>query len=95
MNIEQIKLKNGTALALKFEMCSAPLLVIKAEKGFAMCGYLDIGTANKLNDTAVKVIDVKDFEEMLNARVKEVSEKAKEIGITLEMTVRDALERMF
>lgn len=42
MIIEQILLENGTAIGLKFDMGNAPLLVIKADKGFVMCGYLDL-----------------------------------------------------
>jgi uncharacterized protein YunC (DUF1805 family) len=37
MLIEQIKLENGCALGLRFEMQKYPLLVIRAEKGFLMC----------------------------------------------------------
>jgi uncharacterized protein YunC (DUF1805 family) len=75
MIIEQIALENGTALGLKFEMQNALLLAIKAEKGFVMCGYLDIDMANTLGDVAVRVRGVNTFEDVLDAQV---------VGITLE-----------
>lgn len=95
MIIEQIALKNGTALGLKFEMQNASLLVIKADKGFVMCGYLDIGTAEVLGDVAVRVRGVSSFEDVLNAQVVDATQPAKELGIVIGMSGKDALERMF
>ena len=95
MIIEQISLKNGSALGLKLDMEHAPLLVIRAKKGFVMCGYLNIEAANKLGDTAVRVTGVNSFEDVLNAKAKEVSEAAKKLGIAIGMPAKEALEKMF
>ena len=93
--VEQIKLKNGVALGIKIEVGRAPLLLIKARKGFVMCGYLNINAADSLGDIAAKVTGVLTFEDMLRAEVVEVSEKAKGIGIREGMRGKDALEKMF
>ncbi len=93
--VEQIKLRNGVALGIKIEMGSAPLLLIKAEKGFVMCGYLNVSVANALGDIAAKVTGVSTFEEVLQAKIVEVSGKAKSIGIVEGMNGREALEKMF
>ncbi|MBN1134642.1 MAG: DUF1805 domain-containing protein [Methanosarcinaceae archaeon] len=95
MIIEQIALENGTALGLKFDMQNAPLLVIKADKGFVMCGYLDIGTSEVFGDVAVRVRGVSSFEDMLNAQVVDATQSAKELEIVIGMSGKDALERMF
>ncbi|HIH45404.1 MAG TPA: DUF1805 domain-containing protein [Candidatus Methanoperedenaceae archaeon] len=95
MIIEQLQLKNGTALALKFDMVNAPLLVIRAPKGFVMCGYLDVPMANRLGDVAAKVRGVKTFDDILNAAAVEVTEAAAGLGIRAGMSGREALERMF
>lgn len=95
MIIEQIALENGTALGLKFEMQNAPLLVIKADKGFVMCGYLDIDMANTLGDVAVRVRGVNTFEDVLDAQVVGITQAAADLGIDIKMNARDALERMF
>ncbi|MBE0522673.1 MAG: DUF1805 domain-containing protein, partial [Candidatus Methanoperedenaceae archaeon] len=58
MIVEQIELGNGSAIGLKFDMEHAPLVVIRARKGFVMCGYLDVNIANKLGDVAVRVTGV-------------------------------------
>ena len=95
MIIEQIALENGTALGLKFEMQNAPLLVIKADKGFVMCGYLDIDMAETLGDVAVRVRGVNTFEDVLDAQVVGITQAAADLGIDIKMNARDALERMF
>jgi uncharacterized protein YunC (DUF1805 family) len=95
MLIEQIPLKNGVAQGLKFDMPHAPLLVIKAARGFVMCGYLDMAMANRLGDIAAKVTGVKTFEDVLNSKIIEASEEAKKLGIQEGITGREALEKMF
>ncbi len=95
MLIEQVNLENGYALGLKLDMGQAPLLVIRAKKGFVMCGYLNMDVANKLGDMAVRVTGVKSFEDVLNAKAVDVSEAAKKLGITVGMTGKEALNKMF
>ncbi len=95
MLIEPIELKNGTAVGLKMDMEHAPLLVIKAPKGFVMCGYLNIDTAQRLGDVAVKVTGVGSFDDVLAASVVESTTAAQNIGIQEGMTGQAALELMF
>lgn len=95
MLIEQIQLENRCALGLRFEMQKYPLLVIRAEKGFLMCGYLNVNAAEALGDTAAKVKGVQSFEDMLKAQVVEVTQQARELGIKPGMTGREALKKMF
>lgn len=95
MLIEEIQLESGTALGIKVDMEHAPLLVIKAKKGFVMCGYLNIAAANKLGDVAVRVTGVRSFEDVLDAKAVEVSEEAKKLGIIVGMSAKEALDRMF
>lgn len=95
MIIEQIPLENGTAIGFKLDMGNAPLLAIKAEKGFIMCGYLDTAIAEKLGDVAAKVRGVNDFEEMLNSEIIDVTGHAKALGIKPGMRGHEALDLMF
>jgi len=94
MLIEEIKLDKGSALGLKLDMEHAPLLVIRAGKGFVMCGYLNMDVANKLGDVAVRVTGVNSFEDVLNAKAVDVSEAAEQIGIKVGMSGKDALMKM-
>ena len=95
MLIEQIQLKNGCAIGLRIDLQKYPLLLIRAEKGFLMCGYLDIKASEALGDVAAKVKGVQSFENMLEARLAEVSSAARELGIEPGITGREALEKMF
>ncbi len=95
MLIEQINLENGSALGLKMDMEHAPLLVIRAGRGFVMCGYLNMDIADKLGDVAVRVTGVRTFEDVLNAKAQDVSEAAKKLGITAGMPAKEALNKMF
>jgi uncharacterized protein YunC (DUF1805 family) len=94
MQVEQVQLKNGTAMAIKVEMKTAPLLVITARRGFLMCGYLNMEAAEKLGDVAARVSGVKTFDDVLNAKVNALSPAAVELGIQEGMTGKEALERM-
>lgn len=95
MIIEQITLKRGIAIGLNFEMQHASLLVVKADKGFVMCGYLDMATAEKLGDVAVRVSGVNTLEDVLTSEVRSITPKAKELGVKIGMKAKDALELLF
>jgi len=93
--IQKIKIGSNVALGVNLELPNANLIVIRAKKGYVMCGYLSMETANRLGDIAAKVKGVKNFDELLKAKVVEVSEKAKENDIKEGITGKEALEKMF
>lgn len=95
MLVEKIELKNGSAMGLNFHMQNASLLVIRADRGFVMCGYLDMDTAGVLGDVAVKVKNVSTFDDVLQAPVVGATQKATNLGIKVGMTGKEALELMF
>jgi uncharacterized protein YunC (DUF1805 family) len=73
---------------------SPPLLLIMGEKGFVMCGFLNVESAEKLGVTAAVVSGVKTFDDVLNGQVKAVTSKAKNLGIDVGMKGADALKLM-
>ena len=73
---------------------SPPLVLIVAEKGFVMCGFLNIEAAERLGVTAVMVSGVKTFEDVLNAEVEAATSKAKSLGVKLGMRGSEALLHM-
>ena len=93
--IQKIKIGSNVALGVNLELLNANIIVIRAKKGYVMCGYLSMETANRLGDIAAKVKGVKNFDELLKAKVVEVSDKAKENGIKEGITGKEALEKMF
>jgi uncharacterized protein YunC (DUF1805 family) len=73
---------------------SPPLILVTGEKGFVMCGFLNVESAEKLGVTAAVVSGVKTFDDVLNGQVKAVTSKAKNLGIEVGMKGADALKLM-
>ena len=59
----------------------APLIILKGENGYIMCGYLNIEAANSLGDVAVRVSGVNDINDVLNTKVNACTDNAKKLGI--------------
>ena len=68
-----------------------PLILIKGEKGFVMCGYLNIEVAEKLGAAAAIVSGVNTFQDVLDATIKVSSSKAKDLGIEPGMVVKEVI----
>jgi len=95
INITTIKLDGKNCWGLRTDLPeSPPLLLIIGEKGFVMCGFLSIESAEKLSVAAAVVSGVKTFEDVLNGQVKAVTSKAKNLGVEVGMIGADALKHM-
>jgi uncharacterized protein YunC (DUF1805 family) len=94
MKTQTISLDKGEATGYCIDLGKAPLLIIQAKKGYVMCGYLNMNAANKIGDIAGKVTGVRTFDDMLNADVVEVTEKAKLAGLKEGMNVKDFLNAL-
>ncbi|MCB0271876.1 MAG: YunC family protein [Bdellovibrionales bacterium] len=68
-----------------------PLLTIRGSKGFLGCGYFNVDACDKTNEACAIVSGVKTHEDMLDAKIKAVSSLAKELGIEVGMTGKQAL----
>ncbi|MFH1403027.1 MAG: DUF1805 domain-containing protein [Candidatus Altiarchaeota archaeon] len=68
------------------------LVLLKARKGYVMCGLLNMETAEKLGHTACTVTGVNTPEDALNAKIKACTSKASQLGIKKGMTCRQALK---
>jgi len=93
INITPIKIDDKTAVGVKVDLPeSPPLLLVIGERGFVMCGFLNMDAAEKLNVTAAMVSGVKNFDDVLEAEVKAVTSKAQKKGIRPGMTGKEALK---
>jgi uncharacterized protein YunC (DUF1805 family) len=91
-----MKIDGKTCSGVKVDLPeSPPLLMIVAEKGFVMCGFLNIEAAEKLGVAAAVISGVKTFDDMLNGQVKAVTSKAKTLGVEVGMKGVETLKRMF
>ncbi len=78
ISIMTVKVDGKSCLGLRTDLPdSPPLLLITAEKGFVMCGFLNVESAEKLGVAAAVVSGVKTFDDVLNGQVKAVTPKAK------------------
>ncbi|MDD2479611.1 MAG: DUF1805 domain-containing protein [Victivallaceae bacterium] len=92
--MEKINIDNFEFEGYAISTASAKILLIKGSCGFLGCGYFSIETADRLNEVVAIVTGVKNFDDMLNVEVKQVSTAAAAAGITVGMTGRDALKFM-
>lgn len=94
--VVSVKLDSKVCLGVKVELPdSPPMLLIVAEKGFVMCGFLNVDAAEKLGVAAAVVSGVKSFEDVLDSKVRAATSKAKTLGVNVGMKGVDVLKRMF
>ncbi|MEM3566460.1 MAG: DUF1805 domain-containing protein [Candidatus Bathyarchaeia archaeon] len=95
ISVTQVKVGEKTCLGVRVELPdSPPLLLVVAEKGFVMCGFLNIEAAERLSVAAAMVSGVKTFEDVLNAEIKAATTKAKGLGVQPGMRGAEALKHM-
>jgi uncharacterized protein YunC (DUF1805 family) len=97
ISIKSLKVDGENCMGLHVDLpeCPAPLLLITAEKGFIMCGFLNIEAAERIGAAAAVVSGVKTFEDMMNVPVRTVTSKARILGVQAGMKGEDALKHMF
>jgi uncharacterized protein YunC (DUF1805 family) len=93
MITKEIKIKNSVFKGIEMELSKdSSLLVITGDKGYVMCGYLNINTAQKRNDVACVVTGVKTIEDVLNSKIVALTSAAQKLGISMGMEVKKVLE---
>ena len=95
ISIDPLKISGKTAMGVRVDLPeSPPLLLVIGETGFVMCGFLNMQAAEKLNVTAAMVSGVKDFNDILKAKIGAATSEARKKGIEPGMTGRTAIERL-
>jgi uncharacterized protein YunC (DUF1805 family) len=92
MKLVEIKIGNKTAAGFEIALPNAMIVLARGKKGFVMCGYLNLDTAEKLKDAACVVKGVKTIDDLLKAQIAGLSSEAEKLGIRAGMTGREALE---
>jgi uncharacterized protein YunC (DUF1805 family) len=83
------------AIGIEVPLPNAPLILVVGKKGFIMCGYLDLATATRCGDAAAVVKGVNTVNEILERPVVAITPVAETLGITIGMSGRHALEKLF
>jgi len=95
ISVASLKVDGKACLGVRVELLdSPPLLLVVAERGFVMCGFLNVDAAERLGVAAAVVSGVKNFEDVLNAQVKALTSKARSQGVEVGMKGAEALRRM-
>ena len=90
--VENLDIDGDAFQGLKVELKGLPpLVLIEGDKGFVMCGYLNIDAAESLGATAAVVSGVSSWDDVLNAQIKTATTKAKALGLEPGKIVKDVI----
>ncbi|MDQ0219668.1 DUF1805 domain-containing protein [Peribacillus cavernae] len=99
INVTPIILDGKTFLGISVALPKTNLLAITSEKGYIMCGALDVGLLNERlkdrNIIAGRAVGVKTIDELLNAPLESVTLAAEQAGVAKGMIGKDALLKMY
>ena len=94
-----VKTDLGSATGLSVEWEGGQFVVIVAEKGLVACGAIDVKVMDEF-DAVVAVAKgkpeapLKTPDDLLGAKIIDATSKAKEYGVTVGMSGREALEKL-
>jgi len=95
IQIKPIEIEGHIVLGIEIKLPMTTLLVVTTEKGYVMCGALDIQLLNqKLKDRQIiagRAIGVRTLEQLLDAPLESVTFEAEHLGIHPGMKGRDAI----
>lgn len=95
VELKPVVIHDRVFTAISVKLPKTNLLVVTSERGYIMCGALDVGLLNeKLADrniVAGRAVGVKTIEELLNAPLESVTTGAEKLGIYKGMIGQEAL----
>ncbi|EMA6342326.1 DUF1805 domain-containing protein [Bacillus cytotoxicus] len=98
VSIEPIIIDQYTFIGVSVKLPKTNLLAIMSDKGYIMCGALDVGLLNeKLKDRGIvagRAVGVRTMEQLLEAPLESVTAEAEKLGITAGTIGKDALLKM-
>ena len=92
--MEPVEFDGKSYNGIKQQIGNLTLIIVRAKRGYIACSYLNKATAEKVGDVAAFVSGVKDYGAFFNAKIKETTTWADDMGIREGMSVRKALEIM-
>ncbi len=99
IDVQPLHFAEGTAIAVTVRLPKTTLLAVTTDKGYIMCGALDVGLLNerlaKREIIAGRAVGVKTIQELLDAPLESVTSAAESLGIRPGMIGRDAIRKMF
>ncbi|MBO9130711.1 DUF1805 domain-containing protein [Bacillus sp. 165] len=98
VTLEPIMIENHQFTAVSVKLPKTNLLAVMSEKGYIMCGALDVGLLNeKLSDRGIiagRAVGVRTIEQLLEAPLESVTYEAEKLGITAGTIGKEAMLKM-
>ena len=92
--MEPVEFDGKSYNGIKQQIGNLTLIIVRAKRGYIACSYVSKDTAEKVGDVAAFVSRVKDYSAFFNAKIKDTTSWADDMGIREGMSVRKALEIM-
>ncbi|KPB04698.1 MULTISPECIES: YunC family protein [unclassified Bacillus (in: firmicutes)] len=93
-----ITIEGHTFTAITVRLPKTNFLAVTSDKGYIMCGALDVGLLNaKLKDRKIiagRAVGVRTIEQLIEAPLESITYEAENVGITVGMSGKDALLKM-
>jgi uncharacterized protein YunC (DUF1805 family) len=89
-----IKVGKTNIEAIQIRLLSKNFILLRGRLGYVMCGYLNLKTAEKFKDRAVKVTGVSGIKDALNAKVHSCTSEARKLGIAKGLFIREVLKKI-
>lgn len=98
VTVTPVNISGFTFIATTVMLPKTTLLTVSNDKGYIMCGALDVGLLNKqLKDRKIiagRAVGVKTIEQLLEAPMESVTLEAERLGIYVGMKGKEALLKM-
>jgi uncharacterized protein YunC (DUF1805 family) len=92
LKVRRMKAGKRYIEAVLMELGSKNMIVLKGRKGYVMCGYLDLGVAEKFQDAAVRITGVATIGQAVKSQVSSCTKKARQLGIFVGQPVKEVLK---
>ncbi|MBM7364546.1 uncharacterized protein YunC (DUF1805 family) [Priestia taiwanensis] len=98
VSLYPITIDNHSFTAVSVQLPKTNLLAVMSDKGYIMCGALDVALLNdKLKDRGIlagRAVGVKTIDQLLHAPLESITIEAEKQGITVGMIGKEALLKM-
>ncbi|MGF9714648.1 DUF1805 domain-containing protein [Paenibacillus cisolokensis] len=98
IEIKPIEVQGQNTIGIEVKLPKTTLLAVTTEKGYIMCGALDVQLLNeRLKDRQIiagRATGVRSLEQLLDAPLESVTFEAKKLGIQPGMKGSEAILRM-
>jgi uncharacterized protein YunC (DUF1805 family) len=98
IEMKPIEINGNQVIAISVQLPKTTLLVVTTDKGYIMCGALDVALLNERladrNIIAGRALGVRTIDQMLEAPLESVTLTAEQMGIVPGMKGKDAILAM-